>query len=154
MLIGRRRIVGSPFPPGLGAAVLLLAGATWATADGIDIVNEQKLNHGEGVQCIAFSHDGKLLASASPKMVRLWDVSGKEPKEVAKVTGLKLGLGGARSLAFFPDDKLVAMGGGDNVLHVYAAEGDKLVERMHLKDQNGAVQSLAFAPDGKTLDRK
>jgi WD40 repeat protein len=136
---------------GLIAIALLLAGTGRATADEMDILDEQKLDHKEGVQCIAFSRDGKLLASASAKTVRVWDVSGKEPKELAAVTGLKLGLGGARSLIVFPDNKTIAMGGGDNILHVYDTQGDKLVERLALKDQSLAVQSLALAPDGKTL---
>jgi len=33
------------------------------------------VGHAGGVNCLAFSHDGKLLASGgSEKLVRLWDV--------------------------------------------------------------------------------
>ena len=62
------------------------------------------------VHALAFSRDGRLLAAAcQPDLweVRLWDVAAK--REVACLKGHT---GEINSVAFSPDDKLLASGGG------------------------------------------
>ena len=100
-------------------------------------------DHTGGVWSIAFSPDGKRLASASwDEPVKIWDAqTGQE------LLSLK---GGARasSVTFSPDGKRLAggAGGGDEGVKVWDAQtGQKLLS---LKD---GVNSVAFSPDGKRL---
>ncbi len=137
---------------GLLAALagVLLAGA--GRAGDWTVLDTKMVSHGRGIQRIAVSPDGKLLASANPSMVKLWDISGDTPKETLALRGIK-GMDGAgvRSLLFLPDGKTLAAGVGGNTLRLLDYGGGKLQERLKLEDQTGNVQSLAVSPDGKTL---
>src|SRR5712692_4607519 len=53
------------------------------------------------------------------------------------------------ALAFSPDDRVLASGGGDNTIHLWDPSTGREVKvlRGHL----GAVRALAFSPNGKVL---
>jgi WD40 repeat protein len=101
------------------------------------------VGHEEMVASVVFSADGKMLATASrDKTVRLWDSgTGKE----------LLLLRHAKSVDcanFSTDGKILASGGLDG-LRLRAIETGK--ELGSTKDDDGWFESVAFAPDGKTL---
>jgi WD40 repeat protein len=118
-----------------------VAGQTWTELD------EQRMEHQRGILNGAVSHDGKLLASTCVAHVRLWDVSGKEPRELSAVKAT----GGTRSAAFFPDDKRLAVGFAGNIIRLYDIKDGKLREAMVIKDNTGNVNAITFSPDGKTM---
>ena len=103
----------------------------------------------EGCQVMALSPDGKLLASVkgwsglTDKTVNLWDLSTSQLK-----VELKGHSGKFRSLAFLPNGKYLASGGGDSTARIWDAATGKEIAQIKLKDE---VFGLAFGPESKTL---
>src|SRR5262249_21623863 len=104
-----------------------------------------RFRHARHIQGIAFSPDGKKIASAAQDgKVVLHDLS----------TGKKLrSFGGepvyAYSGAFAPDGETLAAGVGAQQVCVWEVETGKLIRQFRGAD--GAVHHLVFSPDGRTL---
>ncbi|MBU0510526.1 MAG: WD40 repeat domain-containing protein, partial [Chloroflexi bacterium] len=101
--------------------------------------------HTAWVNSVAFSPDGKTLASGSgDETIRLWDVeTGQQIREA--LTG---NTAGVTSVAFSPDGKTLASGG--LTIRLWDVEmGQQIGEA--LTGHEYAVNSVAFSPDGKTL---
>jgi len=94
------------------------------------------------IQSLQFLPDGKRLLSASTdNTARLWDAT--TGKELVRLGATSDGLQRAVASA---DGKLIAAGGGIGTLSIFDGDSGKM--QTTIKD---AGQSLAFAPDGKTL---
>jgi hypothetical protein len=104
--------------------------------------------HYGGVTGLAFSPDGKTLASASTDgRVLLWNPTTAQPIGQPS-TGHS---GGIISVAFSPDGKTLASGGEDTKVQLSnPATGFQPIPET-LTGHSGGVTSVAFSPDGKTL---
>src|SRR5262245_50447476 len=101
--------------------------------------------HGEAVQAVAFSSDGKSLASASlDRMVKLWDISAGQELATLKGNGNKYS-----SVAFSPDGKRLATGSFDRTVKLWDTVAGQ--ELLTLQGHGAQVTSVAFSPDGKRL---
>ena len=113
--------------------------------------------HKHRVYSVAFSPDGETLVSGSDdNTIRLWDVDTGETERILTghagefdVDNGPFSVKGVKSVAFSPDGKTLASGGGDNVIHLWdIGTGNR---KMTLVGHTNGVFSLAFSPDGETL---
>jgi WD40 repeat protein len=102
-----------------------------------------RIAHNGAVSAVAFSPDGKLLATASSDhTARI--VSVADGHELARINHD----GAVWAVAFSPDGKLLATASGDNTARIVAVEDGRELTRIR---HDGQVNALAFSPDGKLL---
>ena len=101
--------------------------------------------HTGDISSIAYSPDGKLVASGSfDNTIKLWDVeTGKELRTFYGHTGKVM------SVAFSPDGKLLASGGSDFVIRLWDVSTGK--QAKVLEYHSNSVNAVRFSPDGKTI---
>jgi WD40 repeat protein len=96
------------------------------------------------IYMIAFSPDGKSVAAVVSGLgLRTWATG-----QWQKPTHFE-GAGLAHCVSFSPDNKTLATGHEDGIIRLWDATTAKLIGQFHT--HRGAVQSLAFRPDGQHL---
>ncbi len=105
-----------------------------------------KKDYTSEVNVTAFSTDGNDLAVgfAGTDEVEVWDTTKREVRWRGFVEANVI-----RTMAFSADNRLLAVGGRDQTIHIVTADAGKPVNR--LRGQNGAINGLAWARTGTTL---
>jgi WD40 repeat protein len=105
------------------------------------------MRHDKGVSAIAFSPDGKLLATASgDKKARLWSTATGQLLLPPLAHDQAV-----NAVAFSPDGKRLATGAGDFVRIWDPVSGSLLADPPARIETYGDVLALVFSPDGKRL---
>ena len=114
-------------------------------------IRQELTGHTNDVSSVAFSPDGKTLASAShDTTIGLWDVMTGERRHT-----LHGHISWIESVSFSPDGKTLASGGiedqsgANNTVYLWDAESGE--HRHTLTTSTHSVHSVLFSPDGQTL---
>ena len=104
-----------------------------------------KLPEDRHIWSLAFSPDGKMLASGSlDETVQLWNTERRSKRGTLK--GHKSWV---TAVAFSPDGKIVASGDVNKVIKLWNVNTRR--ERATLTGHTNGISAVTFSPDGKTL---
>jgi DNA-binding beta-propeller fold protein YncE len=127
-------------------------GSAFGSGDGAPAAkhnSDGKLPASAGINGVAFSPDGRTLASADTSgSISLWDVT--DPARPAMITVLRAGTGKAiDSIAFSPAGEILASADAGGAIRLWNLATHRLTGGPF--GTSGSIASIAFSPDGKTL---
>ena len=110
-----------------------------------DISHTTLEGHKNAVTCVAFSSDGKTLASGGgDSLIRLWDV--RIGRELETLTGHTNWI---NSVSFSPDGRTLASASNDHTIRLWDVSTGRELQK--LTDHTHWRIKASFGPDGQTL---
>ena len=135
------RIAFSPDGKKIAAVGCGRAITMWDAATGKELCQFPNRGQPSG---LAFSPDGKILATTYTPVCHLWDAA--TGKELRQLKGHNNSVSG---VAFSPDGRIVATAGGDGTLRLWDPSTGE--EKRRIDCGQGGLYTLAFSPDGTQI---
>ncbi|RKU28922.1 hypothetical protein C6499_09580 [Candidatus Poribacteria bacterium] len=102
------------------------------------------VGHERYITCLAFSPDGKTIASGSVSEIRLWDIeSGRQLHVLTEPSG------GITGLAFSPDGKILVGSSLSKIFYLWDVDTGEVLREF--RGHTDGVNSVAFSPDGQLI---
>lgn len=119
---------------------------TWQPKELVGVLGEHRGRHAAPVSSVAFSRDGKWIASGGGSLVRTWD-----PATMRLLS--RVGHHGAvTTVCFSPDSTLLASGSSDGTVVVWTiSEKGELKQRHRMSVGSRGVACVDFAPNSTHL---
>jgi WD40 repeat protein len=101
---------------------------------------------GEAIRGVAFSRDGRLIATAGDdRAVTLWTATGQRVRQLLGRTEP------VNCVTFSPDGRLLASSGLDDTIRLWDVTGGRPDAVRVVRGHRGPISAVAFSPDGATL---
>jgi WD40 repeat protein/serine/threonine protein kinase len=123
------------------------AKAAWKASgfDGKDVVavlGEHRRRHWGGINCLAVSPNGKLLATGGfDRVIRIWDAADLRERFVIRPGG-----GTIINVVFLPNSAQLLSDGGQGTFELWDVETGKSVRKF--EGHSNSIYGLAISPDG------
>jgi WD40 repeat protein len=127
------------------ASAFVVPGTSAADPEPLTLLDEQTVKHRGTITAVAFTPDGKMLATSAGDL-SFWDVSDREPKKLPAAKAPRV-----RSLAFSRDGKILAAGSWGKTATLLDLSNAELKERAAVTGHQYGAGFVAFHPDGKSL---
>jgi WD40 repeat protein len=114
--------------------------------DRVQRLDSEEFDPVQGVNGMAFSPNGRILAAVSGEIFRLWDVTDTRQLHIRGGTRIKGGSG----VAFSPNENIVAVAEGPTT-RLWDVSSPRPQELASLTGHAASVTGVTFAADGKTL---
>jgi WD40 repeat protein len=119
----------------------------WSLETGKEIYSFK--SHTDDVLSVAFSPDGKLLASSAGGNDKTIKILQLAENKVKTLTGHSDWFGGITSLAFSPDGKTLISGSQDKTIKLWNLETSQEIKT--LSGHSDHICSVAYSPNGQIL---
>lgn len=124
------------------------------------VLGESRMRHADRVNALAYSPDGRFVASASRDfIVKVWDLG--NGREVATYRGhvdqpddptrASTNVLGATDVVFHPKENVIVSSSGNQVHTWEPTTGKPIKTLVNLGKTDKPIKALAFSPDGKQL---